>query len=332
MSIINSSIENLKKVKYGVRGGWQSIKDINSRSGLSIFDYTELMKPLDFYPFVPHKENNLYGNGSVIQASFPHLDFSETTIEHGLYIGSLVPSRHLKSRFKNIITFSEYRKKFIGAKTEQNIIAVGPYINYTKSLYDSEKLLSEKDKLGKTLVVFPSHSIDSVYANHNITEFIKYIEIFKEKYRFDSILVCMYWKDIELNNHKEYELSGFRIVTAGHSYDANFLSRLKTILLISDAVLTNSVGTHVGYSVSLNRPIQIWNGSKLEYLPILGQEDEAKKELSQRQGDDLNTHLNDIEHIKTMFFEFDESISTPQLECVEYYWGSSPSYLLEAFK
>ncbi|GAF59825.1 hypothetical protein JCM18902_2706 [Psychrobacter sp. JCM 18902] len=97
-------------------------------------------------------------------------------------------------------------------------------------------------------------------------------------------------------------------------------------------MLTNSVGTHVGYSVSLNRPIQIWNGSKLEYLPILGQEDEAKKELSQRQGDDLNTHLDDIEHIKTMFFEFDESISTPQLECVEYYWGSSPSYLLEAFK
>lgn len=322
MSIISGSIESLKKVKYGVRGGWQSVRNINARSELSIFDYEELIKPLDFYPFVPHKENNLYGNGSVIQSSFPHLDFSVTTIEHGLYIGSLVPSRHLKSRFKNIITFSEYRKNFIRTKTDQNIITVGPYINYAKPLYSSEKIKSKKKKLGKTLVVFPSHSIDSVYANYDIPEFIKYIKNFKKKYSFDSVLVCMYWKDIELNNHTQYELSGFRVVTAGHSYDANFLSRLKTILLVSDAALTNSVGTHVGYSVSLNKPIQIWNGSKLEYLPISGKEEKAQKELNQRQGNDLNTHLDDTQRISAVFSRFNESISKQQLECVEYYWGS----------
>lgn len=321
MSIISSSIENLKKVKYGARGGWQSIKEINTRSRLSIFDYPELVKPLDFYPFVPHKENNLYGNGSVIKASFQHLDFSETTIEHGLYIGSLVPSRHLKSRFKNIITFSEYRKSFISTKTDQNIITIGPYIKYAEPLYSPEKIKSEKDNLGKTLVIFPSHSIDSVYANYDITEFIKYINNFKNEYSFDSVLVCMYWKDIELNNHKQYELSGFKIVTAGHFYDANFLSRLKAILLISDAVLTNSVGTHVGYSVSLGKPIQIWNGSKLNYLPISGNEEKAHKELNQRCGDDLKTHLDDVENIKLKFHHFDGKISSTQLDCIQYYWG-----------
>ncbi len=304
-----------------MKGGWQSINDINDRAELSIFNYDKLVKPLKFYPFVPHKENNLYGNGRVIRSHLPNLDFSETTIEHGLYIGSLVPSRHLDSRYKNIITFSEYRKNFISAKTDQNIIAVGPYIKYAKPLYNSKKLKSEKDKLGKTLVIFPSHSIDSVYANYDIKEFIKYIKDFKEEYNFDSVLVCMYWKDVELNTQKQYELSGFRVVTAGHSYDANFLSRLKTILLVSDAALTNSVGTHVGYSVSLNKPIQIWNGSKVEYLPISGNEDKAIRELSQRKGADLDTHLNDIEHIKTVFSEFNESISNLQLECVEYYWG-----------
>jgi len=304
-----------------MKGGWQSIDEINKRAELSVFNYDELIKPLDFYPFVPHRENNLYGHGSIIQRHFPDLDFSETTLEHGLYIGSLVPSRHLKSRYKNIITLSEYRKKFISAKTDQNIITIGPYIKYAEPLYNSKEILSERKKLGKTLVVFPSHSIESVHANYNILAFIKYIRDFKEKYKFQSVVVCMYWKDIELDNHKQYELSGFKIATAGHFYDSNFLSRLKTILLLSDAMLTNSVGTHVGYSVSLHKPVKIWNGSKLEYLPISGNEENAEKELSARQGKDLNTHLEDIKNIKLIFSKFDSNISKSQLECIQYYWG-----------
>lgn len=321
MSIISNSIETLKKIKYGMRGGWQSINDTNNRAKLSVFSYQELIKPLDFYPFVPHKENNLYGNGSVIQSHLPNLDFSQTTIEHGLYIGSLVPSRHLKKRYKNIITFSEYRKKIISAKTDQNIIAVGPYIKYAEPLYSSEKLILEKNKLGKTLVIFPSHSIDSVHASYDIAEFIKYIETFKEKHNFHSVIVCMYWKDIELGNHKQYESSDFQVATAGYSYDPNFLSRLKTILLLSDAVLTNSVGTHIGYSVSLNKPVKIWSTNKLEYLPIAGNEEKAKKELGLRQGEDLKTHLADVEEIKLIFSKFNSNISKPQLECVQHYWG-----------
>lgn len=304
-----------------MRGGWQSINEIDKRATLSIFNYNELVKPLDFYPFVPHKENNLYGNGSVIKKYLPEFDYSETTIEHGLYIGSLVPNRHLNKKYKNIITFSNYRKSFISPKSDQNIITIGPYIKYTEPLYSLEKAKSEKDKLGKTLVVFPSHSIESVQANYNISKFIEYIEIFKKNYDFQSVIVCMYWKDIELDSHKRYEQAGYQIATAGHSYDRNFLSRLKTILLISDAMLTNSVGTHVGYSISLDRPVKIWDGNKIEYSFLVGNEIEAEKELNQRSGKDLETHLNDIEKIKLNFSHFDGRISDTQLNCVQYYWG-----------
>lgn len=126
MSIINSSIENLKKVKYGFRGGWQSIKDINSRSGLSIFDYTELMKPLDFYPFVPHKENNLYGNGSVIQASFPHLDFSETTIEHGCILVVLFPHAILKVDLRISLLFQSIEKNLLALRQSKISLLLVP--------------------------------------------------------------------------------------------------------------------------------------------------------------------------------------------------------------
>lgn len=318
---MNHLYQNLKKIKYGFRKGWKTVFEVESRAKLDIFEYQSVVKPLKFFPFIPHKENNLYGNGYVINKVFNNIDLSVTAIEHGLYIGSLVPERHLVDPFNNIITFSEYRKKFIETKTDKNIITIGPYIKYANPLYSQEKIDFEKKRLGKTLVVFPSHSIDCVYAKYDINQFIDYIKEFKNKFNFDNVLICLYWKDIALGMQQDYINAGFHVVSAGHSYDPYFLSRLKTIILLSDATLTNAVGTHVGYAVSLNKPIQIWDKSQVKYHPIPGNEIEAEKELTMRQGGDLDTHREAVSHIKNVFSSFNHVLSEEQKSCVKYYWG-----------
>lgn len=318
---MSAILRNLKGIKYGFRKGWKTISEVESRAKLDIFDYQPITKPLKFHPFVPNTENNLYGNGYVIKREFNHIDLSVTAIEHGLYIGSLVPDRHLEDPFDSIITFSEYRKKFIETKTDKNIITIGPYIKYAHPLYSQEKIDFEKKRLGKTLVVFPSHSIDCIYAKYDINQFIDYIKEFKNKFNFDNVLICLYWKDIALGIQHDYINAGFHVVSAGHSYDPYFLSRLKTIILLSDATLTNAVGTHVGYAVSLNKPIQIWDKSQVKYHPIPGNEIEAEKELTMRQGGDLDTHREAVSHIKNVFSSFNHKLSEEQKSCVKYYWG-----------
>jgi len=318
----NNISQYLKKIKYCLRGGWYTPFEVNRRARVDIFNYQALVKPLKFYPYVPIKENNLYGNGYVIEKAFKNIDLRVTAIEHGLYIGSLVPERHLSNDYDNIITFSDYRKSYIKTKTDKNIITIGPYIKYAQPLYTSEEIISKKILLGKTLVVFPSHSIDSIYAKYDINQFIQYITSFKNEFNFNKVLVCLYWKDIALGMDQQYISANFSVVSAGHIYDACFLSRLKTILLLADATLTNAVGTHVGYAITLNKPTKIWIKGQVEYHPIAGNETEAAKELGMRKGFDLDSHLDAINHIQETFSMFNDSISEKQKDCVSYYWGS----------
>ena len=44
------------------------------------------------------------------------------------------------------------------------------------------------------------------------------------------------------------------VVTAGYIMDPLFLSRLKSIIQLSDLTMSNNVGTHLGYCIYLNKP------------------------------------------------------------------------------
>ena len=70
----------------------------------------------------------------------------------------------------------------------------------------------------------------------------------------------MYYLD-ELKNGfaSAYEKAGFKVTTAGHQLDINFLNRLKTIISLADYTCSNSVGTHTGYCTYLGIPHLIIN-------------------------------------------------------------------------
>jgi len=246
--IVNSLISFLKRNKTKL-----SLKESERRKSIDLFDINELSKPiLRNYKFIV-PENNLYGHGNLIKNSFP---LNNAGIEHGFIYGSLVQDFNIKSWTNSIITFSDYRKNFIEKCTSKKIICIGPYIHYAELLFDANRFNELKNKLKKTLLVFPQHSIDDINLEFNKEEFIKFIKL-KSK-NFDTVLVCLYYKDIQDNNYESYTNAGFNIVTAGHIYDLYFLDRLKTIISLSDLVISNAVGTHIGYSIYLEKPLQLF--------------------------------------------------------------------------
>ncbi len=288
-------------------------KDILSRRKLSLFDYIELAEPLRYYPYTFNKENNLYGNGKAIFSSLGIERSQEKyyKIEHGLILGSFVPKDSYDGFTKHIITFSDYRKQYL-SHTNKNIICVGPYIQYADYLLSQEKLLNLKKQLGRVLLVFPSHSIDNIHVSYDISKFINHIEDIRHD--FDTVVICMYWKDILLAQHIEYQNKGYKITTAGHFYDYNFLPRLKSIIALSDLTLSNKVGTHVGYCINLNKPHLIkLSDIRLKFFD--------KSEEKARQNNEWRSYYDACEDIHKYFCVDSQLISIEQLQCVKKYWG-----------
>ena len=131
--------------------------------------------------------------------------------------------------------------------------AIGPMIHYCEPSLSPEEIQREHERLGKTLLVFPTHSTHWRKVDNDIAQFCRSVEAASEG--FDSVRFCLYWKDI-LNGADELYLNkGWELTSAGHMFDPQFCPRLKSLILTSDACMTFEWGTHIGYSVFLNRPV-----------------------------------------------------------------------------
>ncbi len=201
-----------------------------------------------------HKSNDWYGHATAFK-KYARLknDYPiKAAIEHGPFFGSFIWPQDLNNSLPAMITFSKKRAKFLEKKTGKKIYSVGPYIHYAKHHLSKKKLEQEKKRLGKNLLVFPVHSTSISGLDYDIEEFCKAIK--KLSKQFDTVRVCLYWKDILHEKDKVYKKYGFEVVTAGHVFDSRFLPRLKSIIALSSATMSNSVGTHLGYSVFLKKP------------------------------------------------------------------------------
>jgi len=221
----------------------------------SIFSYRLLSKNVnDFNPRIYYKEKHHYGHYKILKKI--HLIDSKVNIDHGAayFDDTLESDRFLD--YQKLVVSSEFRAKVILGEVVKKpgcnlkeIYSVGPYINYVNNHISNAKFNKLKALLNKTLLVFPSHSYEFNTSDEYGKIFFKKIREYSQD--FDTVIVCMYWRDIQLKRDLKFKSQGYKIVTAGHRADPRFLSRLKTIISLSDYSISNAVGSHIGYCVSL---------------------------------------------------------------------------------
>lgn len=208
-------------------------------------------------------QNDYYYNAFHIKKFIGREDkkYIKAPIEHGLYYRYYHWDADVNSQFKAVITMGELRRKCLEKVCPQNkIITIGPYLNYVEGLLNEKQFKAEKKKLGRNLLVFPGHSTHHVGTNFDIEWLCG--EINKLAKDFDSTTICLYWKDVLRGGVDIYKKFGFNCVCAGHLYDPYFLPRLKSIIELSDYTVSNEVGTHIGYSLFLNKPHYFIKGEK----------------------------------------------------------------------
>ena len=72
--------------------------------------------------------------------------------------------------------------------------------------------------------------------------------------QYDTVMVSVYWNDVESKLYGMFEKCGAILVSSGFRGDKAFISRLKTLISLSDCVCGNAFGTHIGYAMYLNKP------------------------------------------------------------------------------
>jgi hypothetical protein len=210
----------------------------------------------ELYPF-----NAFYGHAELLRtyAGVTGSDPLKAAIEHGLtFFPNLVDpdlATHLPYYFcaasRQARFFEEHA--LYGARA----VAIGAPILYARALAPPQQSAA-----GRRLVFFDAHSSDYATAKYDVdATAVRLRELSGE---FDDVVICLYWRDVVLGRDDLYRAQGFRCVTAGHMFDAQFLFRLLEIVSSAAIVLTDQLGSHVPYALVLDRPVW-FEDSRVEY-------------------------------------------------------------------
>lgn len=99
----------------------------------------------------------------------------------------------------------------------------------------------------KGTIFFPAHSTRFLTVNDNPELMVARLQELPVEYH--PVTVCMYWQDFLQGRHVPFESAGFRIVSAGHMFDPEFLVRFYYLCALHRYAASNTVASPTFYSI-----------------------------------------------------------------------------------
>lgn len=262
-------------------------------------------------------DNDRFSNSIKIKEFCGYNDINYSHMEHSLYVGSSVSLEHIDSIYPTCMVFGSYRYNACRTRITRPIFKIGPYINYSEDYiheFWNEMITSI---FGKVLLVMPGHTSNkSTYSEGVIKSLIDYIDNIKRKY--DTIILAGFHDDIHKGNCKLYQDEGWIVVSSGHVNNEFFYNRLKTIINLSDYVISNKVGTHIGYCAFLNKPITLFKNSNTKITFDSSVKDDKNKENFNNI--DINFRREE-EVFYELFKGYNKEITSNQYNVCNIYYG-----------
>ncbi len=295
-------------------------KEVERRAKLDLFDYNEIAMPLPKSYYELLTDNNYFGIGySLREYAGVKKNYCNALVEHGYFFGKYVQEMEKITFAKKILSFGDVRKKHIEAVVkEKEVIPIGPYIHYATDYYDEKRFMELKAKLGRTLLVFFSHSDTGASVSFDLDFLIGKINSIRKD--FQTVVISLFWSDINPKIEKRLNEEGYLIFSSGHRYDYYFLSRQKTMIKLADVTMSNSTGTHLAYCSYLNKPH--WIVRQIITQNALNKKGVANNIVSDiLNKDEVNQQEND--ELYQAFAEYRDVLTNEQRQLCDKYFGLS---------
>lgn len=230
---------------------------------LTPWDFEELSRPMKFFcPAELDWWNELYGHAAILkQHAGLFNDFIlNAGIQHGFLTNAHVPEENTFNyllEFQNYPTALTWGNSFVEKIVceGKQAIPIGAPFFYAKPSMSTAEMLQKKRDIGKTLLVMPVHNSEADKIDFGVEKFCEAVVAQKKMFSFDTVIICLCTKGTDWNEYEKiYRRCGFQCVTCGDNNDAAYLQRQKSLMMLSDAVMSNYVGSFVGYSLFLEKP------------------------------------------------------------------------------
>lgn len=304
-------------------------EEVERRAHLDMFDYKEIAKPLPKCYYELLTDNNNFGIGwSIRQYIGSKKKYINALAEHGYFFGSYVQELEKITFAKKLLTFGDVRRRHIEKVIkDKEIIPVGPYVYYAPDYYNKEKFTETKAKLGKTLLVFFSHSGTGECVSFDIDALINKINSVRRDYQ--TVVISVFWSDINQILEERLLNEGYLIFSSGHRYDYYFLSRQKTMIQLADMTMSNFISTHIAYCSCLNKPH--WIIRQNIDVKAVDAKGAINIAIGERIAKDAET-LQEQEELYRVFSDYSTMLTDEQRKVCDKFFGLSHIRSVEELK
>ncbi len=189
-------------------------------------------------------------------------------LEHGLKVSRTATFESPRPWTRGYLCMGPLRAAWLRDRFGLPAVAIGPWIAYARALLEVEEIARLRQSLGPTLLVVLAHSWDQVERRMDQRACIDAVAALAAAQGYASVIWLRHWKDPQLAGLPPQWI----VACNGHRSNPWFLDAMRTLLELSDGLVTNAFGTHLGYAACFAK--------RLHWLPV-----EAEQDLSQLSGD-----------------------------------------------
>lgn len=195
--------------------------------------------------------NANYGFARVLKeyAGYPIMRPIQGIYPHGVYFGTekLFPGER-DAPVPAVFSYPEFIDRLWREESDKVVFPSASPFLYGLALMEDVPLPPKREGT----VFFAAHSTAKCRVVSAPEKVMALLDSLPDEYQ--PITVCAHWFDYSIGLHKPYEEHGYRVVSAGHFGDDQFLFRLIHILRSHRVGCTNSLGSTVFYATIMGLP------------------------------------------------------------------------------
>lgn len=288
----------------------------------NVFDYNMVIRNRRDPDKKVKLSNRFYGFNYNLKRYANYTGCINSAMEHGPNLDGEEGGEYMDKTTPALIVHSKQRREFLEEKKlGKPIFAVGTSIYYGESLFSEYDLKIVKEHLGKTLLIYPLHDIENFHYIQDVEIFIDFVKKIKEEHNFDTVLVSMYFVDIERGRHLRFEREGWTILSSGRRENYDFCDIMKTIITMADFAIFQAYTSAIGFCTYLGVPSMIY------HQPFL---------FSEKGKDGLQTDMgvkdSTMAKFEKVFEKYEEKITKEKWDFCNYWFGFDDVWAAEDLK